>query len=296
MTNSDEVEFGRSYGNMPPQQYHALDCASRSALFPLTQGKTLAHVRAAMTAPNKPTPAMEIGTAFHAYTLQHDEFDEHCVEALDLPRRSNADKAAHAQHAAEHDGKVVLKSDDMQRVRDMGDAVLYHPAARSLFECDSVREATVLWAEHRMADGDPADELAPLHCKARPDMFIEPLHALVDVKTTQDASPHAFARSIVNFGYHFQAAWYLRGCAALGADVSQFIFVCVESAPPHCVAVYNLAAEVIAHADELLLEPMRQMQQAYQLDNWTAYSGQVEDIALPEWAMRDIYEKGLAKI
>lgn len=280
MNKHSDVGFDKLHLDMPAEQYHGIDCASRSDLFPLTQGQTLAHVRESMNTPNVATPAMQIGTALHTYTLEPENFDNEIVEALDLPRRSNADKATHEQFAEQHAGKVILKPSDMQLVQSMGASINAHDAAHRLLTLDSVREASTLWTETKVND---------LRCKARPDIIIESgLHTLVDVKTTQDASPQGFAKSISNFGYHFQAAWYLRGCNALNIDVTNFIFICVEKAPPHCVAVYSLAVEVIARAHELLADPVERMAQAYASNKWAGYSQHIEDIALPTWAMRDI--------
>jgi len=81
------------------------------------------------------------------------------------------------------------------------------------------------------------DEETGLPLKARPDLWVED-HTLVDIKTTDDASPDAFARTVTTFGYHLQAAHYL---TMTGAE--NFIFVAVERKAPYAVGIYRLDAE-----------------------------------------------------
>jgi hypothetical protein len=275
---SDDIQFDKLYTSdeLPNENYHEIDCASRSVLFDIAKGKALSAVRHAMQAENIASPAMQVGTALHTLVLQPENFDAEVVEALDLPRRSNADKATHEQFAETHAGKLIISPDDMQRVKSMRDAIIDHPAANFLLSQDGPREVSALWT----------DKEHPLQCKARPDLTIERLRALVDVKTTSDASPSEFARSAANFGYHAQAAWYLRGMNALDIDVHRFIFICVESKAPYAVAVYRLDDEAIEKGRELMRAAMPVLASAYESGNWHGYSDEIEDLNLPSWALK----------
>ena len=81
-------------------------------------------------------------------------------------------------------------------------------------------------------------------CRARPDA-LDPNGLIVDLKTSQDASPDAFARTAATFKYHLQAAWYIDGLHAAGVTPEQtaFAFVVIEKTPPHSVGTYVLDAE-----------------------------------------------------
>ena len=69
---------------------------------------------------------------------------------------------------------------------------------------------------------------------------------IVDLKTSADPTPQGFAKSVVNFGYHRQAAWYLDGhAAATGNDAVGMVFIVVGKEPPHDVACYELDYEAI---------------------------------------------------
>ena len=72
---------------------------------------------------------------------------------------------------------------------------------------------------------------------------------IVDLKTTMDASPDAFARTAANFNYPLQAAYYVDGLQAAGIAspdaVTSFVFLVVEKTPPYGVAVYTLPEDAI---------------------------------------------------
>jgi exodeoxyribonuclease VIII len=85
---------------------------------------------------------------------------------------------------------------------------------------------------------DPGSNLL---LKARPDLVNKKKRILLDFKTTTDASFNSFRRSIANFSYDIQSAFYLDGVnAALGTDFNRFIFVAVEKQAPYEIALYEL--------------------------------------------------------
>ncbi len=101
-----------------------------------------------------------------------------------------------------------------------------------------------IWAQNILAAGQHEvsyfwdDRGVP--CRARTDSYVADACAVVDIKTTRDASPDAFRRSCANLHYHRRLAFYQRGLAALGLRVDGHILICVEKDPPHGVAIYHL--------------------------------------------------------
>ena len=69
---------------------------------------------------------------------------------------------------------------------------------------------------------------------------------LLDVKTCPDASPTGFAKSIANYRYAVQAAFYSDGwTAATSQTVHAFVFAAVEKEYPFAAAAYILDDESI---------------------------------------------------
>jgi exodeoxyribonuclease VIII len=152
----------------------------------------------------------------------------------------------------------------------MRHAVRAHPAAAKLLT-GGAAEVSLFANDERGA-----------YCKARYDYLTET--AIVDLKTTEDASPAGFARSLANYKYNLQAAHYRAMAKAVGLGDLRFVFVAVEKSAPHAVACYELDA-----ADLILAENERQALLALHstcsdFKTWPAYSREVETITLPNWA------------
>jgi hypothetical protein len=103
----------------------------------------------------------------------------------------------------------------------------------------------------------------------------------VDLKTTTDASPAAFARSVATFRYHVQASHYLSGLH--GAE--RFVFIAVEKTAPYAVAVYELDAAAMAAGDELRQRDMRMIADCRATGEWPGYSDDCQTLSLPKWAL-----------
>jgi exodeoxyribonuclease VIII len=126
------------------------------------------------------------------------------------------------------------------------------------------------------------DATTGVECKCRPDWLTSNL--IVDLKTTEDASPRGFQRSVANYRYHVQAAWYLDGIEAVtGTRPDQFIFICVEKKPPYAVGVYAADAEMIQIGAETAARDLEVYATCKAADAWPSYSDQIEPLSLPAW-------------
>jgi len=64
---------------------------------------------------------------------------------------------------------------------------------------------------------------------------------IVDYKTAASANPRRFAKSVAEYGYHQQAAWYIDGLEQItGAADAAFLFVVQQKDPPWLVSVCQL--------------------------------------------------------
>lgn len=219
--------------------------------------------------PEEPTAAMVLGTALHTAVLEPQLWDEQfAVPKHAFDRRTKAGKELAAAFEAEAEGKTVLQLDDAERIRRMAAAVHQHPASNFLLHLPGSREASYFWQ----------DSATGLECKCRPDWHSEDRRLIVDVKTTEDASPRGFQRSVANWRYHVQAAWYLQG---LGAE--QFLFVCVEKSPPYLVAVYAATPAMIAAGQRVAERDLQTLAECRAQDVWPGYGDTIQPIDLPAW-------------
>jgi hypothetical protein len=256
--------------------YHAHPAASKSHLDLIARSPL--HYWARYLDPNRvapeASPQMRLGTALHTHVLELSRWDEEIAVAPAMDRRTKAGKEAWQAFQDDAAGKTVISSDDADQVLAMGRAVMRHPAAAMLLGLPGKAETTHMWT----------DAATGLECKCRPDWLTDDGTIVADLKTTKDASPRGFRRSIGDYRYHLQAAWYLHGLEqATGKRPDQFIFICVESTAPYACAVYAADAEMIERGHDQAMGDLAKLAVCKAADHWPSYSDQIEKLSLPGW-------------
>lgn len=272
--------------SMTNEEYHSDNIRISNSGISLLVSKTPAHYFARYLAPdrepNQPTPAMELGTLSHTAILE----PHLSADWLPMPKfdgRTNAGKAALAEFLETNAGRKCVPAGDYETVSRMRDAVHNHPGAAYLLNADGRRivEGTAHFTE-------PESGAA---CKVRPDLLTLPESDLwnVDLKTTEDASPAEFNRSVAKFGYHRQAPFYLDGVAyATGERPRQFAFIAVEKRPPYGVAVYYLSEATLEYGREEYLRQLRVYAECRRLNQWPGYPVGLQELTLPKWAFKQL--------
>jgi|TARA_R110000787_G_scaffold114213_1_gene223895 exodeoxyribonuclease VIII len=264
---------------MNNERYHARTELSNSMMTKLL--KSPAHLRYYLDNDQEPTPAMILGTQVHTMLLEPGDAD--FVKAP-KDRRTKEGKAQYAELLETYPASSIIKSDTYDQIEGMVDSVLANASASSLLrsaQADGHIEESVFYT----------DPITQVSCKARIDAVPGKSSCLykdclVDFKTTIDASPEAFAKSVFNFGYHRQAAHYLSCWNNTHPDDPRetFIIIACEKTPPYAVAVYELdngsvemGAYEVARLKELYAECVA-------TDTWDAYGNTVHTLELPSWA------------
>ena len=262
---------------MQNADYHRHLAVSKSGLDQIA--KSPLHYWARYLDPNRvwpePTPAMRLGTAFHTHVLELNQWDKQIAIAPgDINRRTKEGREQWAAFEADAKRKTVITADDAEVVMAMGRSVWRHPAAAMLLHWQGKAETTHMWT----------DPTTGAECKCRPDWLTNDGNLIIDLKTTEDASPSGFQRSVANYRYHCQASWYLDGVeAATGHRPDQFIFICVEKKPPYAVAVYAADAEMIQIGAETAARDLARLVECKASNTWPGYSDQIEPLSLPAW-------------
>jgi hypothetical protein len=269
-------EFGW-HEDVPDHEYHGAeyrDFVSSSELRTLL-AKSPAHLQAARQTPHKETPALILGKALHARVLEPDTYSARFAVAPKVDRRTKAGKQAWQEFTDAHPGATILPEDDAAAVENMAAAIDAHPLGQYLFK-NGAAELTGLYR-------DPSTQVL---CKFRPDYCREQDGMLLDLKTTLDASPAAFERSIQQYGYHFQAAMYWHGFSRVtGRPAKDFLFVVVEKQPPYAVSVYRIEEQSLNVGRRQYRKALEAYAPCLDSGLWPAYSDHVEAISLPAWAL-----------
>jgi exodeoxyribonuclease VIII len=256
--------------------YHAHPAVSKSHLDLIARSPL--HYWSRYLDPNRITPepsaAMRLGTALHTHVLELSRWDEEIAVAPAMDRRTKAGKESYAAFEAAAAGKTVITADDAEVVMAMGRSIMRHPGAAMLLGLPGKAETTHMWT----------DATYEVECKCRPDWLTDDGSIMVDLKTTRDASPRGFMRSIADYRYHVQAGWYLNGVEqATGKRPDQFVFICVESTAPYAVAVYAADEVMTDRGYEQAMKDLGKLAVCRAADSWPSYSDQIETISLPGW-------------
>jgi len=237
--------------------------------------------------PEEPTDSMILGTATHTAILEPDLFPSlYVVVPGDAPKRPTSVQRKAKNPSAEtllaidwwddfnqaNAGKTILDAEDYKTCLAMRDAVHIHSSAGRLLQGGRSEQSFYCIEEE-------TGELI----KCRPD-YLRGDGGMVDVKTTEDASPAGFAKSVVNYRYYVQAPWYTDIPLRLyGEIVPYFVFVAVEKKRPYAVATYFVENEQLDVGRERYMKDLRLIAECKQAGNWPGYSQEIEPLKLPRW-------------
>lgn len=171
-------------------------------------------------------------------------------------------------------GRIVLSPEVWDQLHAMRDAVHNHPAAHALLTgVPGEAEKSVYW-------NDPTTGVL---CRCRPDWWRDD-DVLVDLKTTDDASPEGFAKSMANWRYDVQAPYYMDGVKlSTGRNVKAFVFVAVEKKPPYAVGVYVLDSDSLELGRAQYQHDLRVYAECLANDKWPGYGDKIQTINMPAW-------------
>ena len=262
--------------DMSNKDYHAHSAISKSYLDRVH--RSMAHAKLRRGAP---TPALIQGGGFHAAALEPKIFEKEYVlkKKFGLKKEEKEAKKVWEEEQAKN-GRTILTVEQYDTIKNMVDALIAYPKSAKFFE-DGKPEVSLFW------------DYQDIPCKARPDWITErkkeadDRRYLIDLKSTLDASPESFARSVHKYRYHVQAAWYLKAArTCYGEDeIEDFIFLAVENHPPYNVATYSLGSATLDEGWMIADQDLRKYK------DWLnepesvplGYSDSIVEIDIPNW-------------
>jgi len=213
---------------------------------------------------------MQLGRVVHFAALQPELLAERVAVSPAVDRRTKDGKATYeAFQLSLKEGQECVSQD----VYD--DAIRIATAARQAIES---LKYDICSAEQTCVK----ELIGGIKIKGRIDLMVWDSNnetSIIDLKTTQDASPAAFARDVVNFKYHLQAAWYMRLTGA-----KKFYIVAQEKDLPCANRVYTLDEAALAEGNRLMDEAIALYAQCIAFDSWPTYTKDITELSLPKWA------------
>ena len=259
--------------DMEEAPYHAAPALGSTDLKNLLRSP--AHYKAAKEAPMA-SEALRVGTLVHECILEPDTWALR-RDIPDVNKRTKAGKEALQKYyeVAGEEGWLPVDPDDRALCEGMRESAMAHRLVRSVLNAADKKEQSCFW---RDVSVDPTG----IDCKSRFDGLAPGL--ILDLKTTQDASPGAFRNAVARFDYHVQAAHYCTGAHAVTGKWPDYAILAIEKKPPYACAVYQLDEDALSVGFQRRDEAIRRYVRCQQEGKWPAYPETVQTLSLPRWA------------
>ena len=275
------------YTDMSNEDYHSNSAISKSGMDRLAISPE--HYQAYLTEQREETPAMKIGTAVHMAVLEPEMFS-YAYTVLDdseiiaeiggaKPRATKQYKEWLSARKKEIGSRILLDADEEKYIMDIANSVRSRPTTNKILSVTGVFESSFFWT----------DEETGVACRCRPD-FLRDDGYIIDLKTTEDASPWGFERSAEKYRYWVQAAFYKQGVEAVtGEPVKGFIFIAVEKKPPYAVACYVADDAMIEAGNKEVSRCLAIYKACDESGDWPGYPDGIMPLSRPAWAGRKNY-------
>jgi hypothetical protein len=270
MTTVAEPAILNGVYDIPADEYHASPALSSSGAKKLLHPSCPAIFEYEREHGQERKQEFDFGTAAHTLLLGSGP-QPYVVDAdnyqTKLARKERDDAYAR--------GDVPLLPREFDAVQAMVAKARAHPRVAELL-AQGQAEVSLLWT----------DPVTGVDCRARPDWLRD--DGIVDYKTSTSAEPGHIAKTVANFGYHVQAAFYLAGAVELELlpPDAWFRFIFQDKNPPHLIKVVELdetALEIGRDKFEAALEVFRDCTEA---GIWPDYGTDIEVISLPAYEVR----------
>lgn len=178
-------------------------------------------------------------------------------------------------------GKEVLSRKEYDIVSTMAESVRSHAIWKEMIgDKKGCVEDSIAWT-------DPETGVL---LRTRPDYYNDEL--IVDVKTSKDNSPWAFARSVLEYGYHRQGAMACDGLTNLyGRVYDDVLLFVVSKTAPYFVRCYVIDAASLERGRVEYKQGAMIYKQAVESGVWESYPEIIEDISLPKYAFRSFEDE-----
>lgn len=258
------------YHDLDNIDYHNnIECEALSSSSMQKLLKSPAHYKSWVDGKTEITKALVFGSAYHTYVLQNDAYRSD-VEVKKSVSVANRDEAYHS-------GVSLITQVEHNAICYMAESLYKTKTWEAISSRGPIFETSIFWQ----------DEEYDFICKCRPDILIDDIGIVCDLKTTADAEYYQFQRSIINYGYDIQAAHYLSGVQnQIDKQYKDFMYIVCEKTDPYQVAFYRASEDMITNANDKINEAKRIYAECISSGNWYGYEDCVIDMEIPKWAVK----------
>jgi exodeoxyribonuclease VIII len=209
--------------------------------------------------------------------LEPEKMDERFVVTPKIDRRTKEGKLQAIIFERDNEGKIVLTLEE------------YQDAIACVQALNNHAEFATIMAQPRRVEVPFEFDLFGHKFKAKPDAIIDSMKLIIDIKTTDDASPHRWQWSAVDYGYHRQA-WIYQEALMRSTDAAyKFIFAVVEKPKPSTrgipptVALYELDDVTLSMGYQDTRNLVTEYEHRLETNDWQQpYSSGIVPLRLPK--------------
>lgn len=235
----------------------------------------------------KETRDLKLGSLIHLAILEQDKFARQVkvLRQQDLPvpekdfrTKANREYRDRLTSQAFEKGYQVVGEADYEVAGGLHDMMMKKLAYRKLLEKAEMIETSFYCVNNEYA--------TPIQQKARPDALSLQSAFMADVKSCQDASPHAFGRDMAKYDSPVQACFHIdvveqtvrdmakaRQIDKRYADfkIAQYFYVAAEKKPPYEIQIYRMKDEDMQSARLKYHNLMEELAGCMKEDRWPGY-------------------------
>ncbi|HET8667305.1 MAG TPA: PD-(D/E)XK nuclease-like domain-containing protein, partial [Terriglobales bacterium] len=178
---------------MSNAEYHSQPSVSSSQLKTILRSPAhYAYAYLSGIPQKEPTPSMVLGTLTHSCYLEPQRYEQDYIVAPEVDRRTKEGKAAYAEFQAMANGRTIVTEEQAALAEAMAASLRKHDVEMLIRDGGHV-ESSIFYTDTETGHA----------CRIRPDWHLPPCAdwptgIIVDLKTTDDARPEAFARTCVS--------------------------------------------------------------------------------------------------
>jgi len=182
---------------------------------------------------NKETESLLVGSAFHCYLLEPNEFDSRYVYEPKFDKRTKAGKEAYAEFEKTLEGRKPIPEHYQKAFEKIMERLESHDNAREMIKDAKDREVIHFWEDVKTG----------LKCKGKVDA--EGKDFILDIKTTsKKADMVDFQKYAHDYMLAQQADYYIKGTGK-----KDFYFIVFEMKAPYNIGVYKMSDNAISYGN-----------------------------------------------
>jgi len=196
------------------------------------------------------TPAMKLGSAIHMDILQPGEFLKHYAISPKFDKRTKKGKEDFAEFTKNNMFKNIISESDYELITEISLKVMNDTAVHQLLKHGEAEKIVTWHNKHH-----------DVKCKGMLDYHRDDM--IIDLKTTKDCSYSGFMKSMIQYKYHKQAAFYMDAVKA-----TRFIIVAIEKTAPFAINIFELGDDMIDEGRDMYNQELEIYKYCIDNDYW----------------------------